>query len=163
MEGNIRGQGLRGMVSVLSSSPHSCVTPRGHMGRERGCRTVHSMPSQDKANLSPRRYTDNCYHNLIFFTSKSPAVRSTPGPGLSLAKLAKGSTAPAPPKMHREGKVSCAPLRSMCLIVFISQLTLEAGRGGKKSKKQRRRNSSVEAISGWEWERVSALMSSLAV
>lgn len=158
MEGNIRGQGLQGMVSVLSSSPHSCVTPRGHMGRKRGSRTVYSRPSQDKENLSPRRYTDNCRHNLIFFTSKIPAVRSTPGPGLSLAKPAL-----APPKMHREGKVSCAPLRSMCLIVFISQLTPEAGRGEKKSKKQGRRNSSVEAISGWEWERVSALMSSLAV
>lgn len=42
--------------------------------------------------------------------------------------------------------------------------TTHSGRGerGKKIKKQRRRNSSVEAISGWEWERVSALMSSLA-
>lgn len=90
-------------------------------------------------------------------------MRSTPGPGLSFAKPAKGSKssmALAPPKMR--GKGSCAPLRSVRLIVFVSQLPLEGERGGKKKSKKRRRNSSMEAISGWEWERVSALMSSLA-
>lgn len=74
----------------------------------------------------------------MFFPSKSPAVRSTLSPGPSLAKPAKGSrscTALAPPKMHREGNVSCEPLRSMCLIVLISQLTLEGERGGKKKAK----------------------------
>lgn len=124
------------------------------------------MPLLDKENLSPRRYTDNHHHNFMFFPSKSPAVRPAPGPGLSFAKPAKGSKicmVLAPPKMHREGKGSCTPLRSVCLIVFVSQLPLEGERGvKKKSKKQGRRNSSMEAISGWEWERVSALMSSLA-
>lgn len=99
------------------------------------------MPPLDKENLSPRRYTDNCHHNFIVFFSKSPAVTSTPGPGLSLAKPAK---ALAPPKMYREGKVSCAPLRSLCLIVFISQLTLEGEKGRKKKAENK-----AEEIAPW--------------
>lgn len=82
----------------------------------------------------------------MFFPSKSPAVRSTPGPDLSLAKTAKGSkscVALTSPKIHREGKVSWAPLRSVCLIVFISQLTLEGDRGEKKAK------NNAEEIAQW--------------
>lgn len=96
----------------------------------------------------------------------------TTGPGLSPAEptkrcgslCSKSCSGSSKDAQGGKKKASCTSSRSICLIVFIPQLTWERGKREKKekSKKQRRRNSSVEAISGWEWERVSALMSSLA-
>lgn len=131
---------------MLSSSPHSRETLRAHREKKRLQKDSALYAPLDKENLSPRRYSDNCHHNFMIFPSRSPPVTSAPTPGLSLAKPAKGSkscVALAPPKMHREGKVRCAPLGSMCLIVFISQLTLEGERGEKKSK------NSAEEIALW--------------
>lgn len=117
--------------------------------------TLCSLRTRENLSL-PRRYADNCHHNR----SRSESCRASQGLWQplqqKLLRLLQRCTG-----REKKSKLHFLKINlPNCL-----HSTTHLGRGErekKKIKKQRRRNSSVEAISGWEWERVSALMSSLA-
>jgi len=146
------------------------------VGRESGCgTTARAVAPQDRENLSlPRRYTGNRHHDFPFFFPQQrslqwdrPQVRVQAL--LSPPRAAAASAAEAALLRlfqrcagRKKGKKSKLHFLEINLPNCL-HFTTHSGRGGeKKSKTQGRRNSSVEAISGWEWERVGALMSSLA-
>lgn len=127
---------------MLSSSPHSCVTPRGHMGRKRGCRrTVHSMPPLDKENLSPRRYTDNCHHNFMGFLQQKSCNEINSRSRSEPCQASKGSGSS---KDVQGGK---SKLRSLEINVpNCLHFTTHSGKGERGKKKAKNK---AEEIAPW--------------
>lgn len=130
---------------MLSSSHHSCVALGGHLGRKEAAERQCTLCSFRTKRICPFLEDIQTAATAVIFFSLQRSFQWTPDPGPNPSEPTKGCSslcskscaglAPGP-KMHGRKKASCTSLGSVCLIVFISQLTREGGERGKEKKKK---------------------------